>query len=157
MAYNAELDQIMISVRTFSEFWIIDHGTTTARGRRPQGRKRGKGGDPPHRWGNPEPTGRHDRQTSELFNQHDATGSRRDYPGAGTFLVFNNGGGRPAGNYLSVDKLVAPRRARGPLHPRAGPAFGPSEAIWSSSRRRRRSFCSSFIMSGATGYRTATR
>ena len=28
--YNADLDQIMLSVRGQSEFWIIDHSTTTA-------------------------------------------------------------------------------------------------------------------------------
>ena len=28
--YNADLDQIVLSVREFSEFWIIDHSTTTA-------------------------------------------------------------------------------------------------------------------------------
>src|SRR5438132_1206535 len=28
--YNADLDQIILSVHSFSEIWIIDHGTTTA-------------------------------------------------------------------------------------------------------------------------------
>ena len=27
--YNSQLDQIIISSRTLSEFWIIDHSTTT--------------------------------------------------------------------------------------------------------------------------------
>src|SRR5262249_10248555 len=26
VAYNAEFDQVMISVRSFGEFWVIDHG-----------------------------------------------------------------------------------------------------------------------------------
>ena len=30
VAYNPDLDQIAVSVWAFSEFWIIDHGTTTA-------------------------------------------------------------------------------------------------------------------------------
>ena len=44
VAYNPDLDQIAVSVWAFSEFWIIDHGTTTAAGgrphRRPQGQRR---------------------------------------------------------------------------------------------------------------------
>ncbi|MCP4540779.1 MAG: hypothetical protein GY832_26885, partial [Chloroflexi bacterium] len=28
--YNAEFDQILLSVRSFSEIWVIDHSTTTA-------------------------------------------------------------------------------------------------------------------------------
>ena len=32
--YNAQLDQIVLSSRSFSEFWIIDHATTTAGGGR---------------------------------------------------------------------------------------------------------------------------
>ena len=31
--YNPERDQIMLSVHSFSEIWIIDHSTTTAGGR----------------------------------------------------------------------------------------------------------------------------
>jgi hypothetical protein len=44
VAYNAEFDQMMISVRSFGEFWIIDHGTTTALAAGHTGGRRGKGG-----------------------------------------------------------------------------------------------------------------
>src|SRR5262249_3218784 len=30
LSYNADLNQLMVSVHGFSEFWIIDHSTTTA-------------------------------------------------------------------------------------------------------------------------------
>ena len=52
--YNADLDQIVVSLRNFSEIWIIDHSTTTkeAAGREPAGES-GKGGDLLYRWGNP--------------------------------------------------------------------------------------------------------
>ena len=43
VAYNAEFDQIMISVRSFGEFWIIDHSTTTAEAAGHKGGRRGKG------------------------------------------------------------------------------------------------------------------
>ncbi len=43
VAYNAELDQIMLTVRAFSELWIIDHGTTTRRGGGPHRGQERKG------------------------------------------------------------------------------------------------------------------
>src|SRR5262249_27937959 len=53
VAYNAELDQIMLTVRQFSEFWIIDHSTTTSEAKGHTGGRGGKGGDLLYRWGNP--------------------------------------------------------------------------------------------------------
>ena len=53
VAYNADLDQIMLSVRAFSEFWIIDHSTTSAEAEGHTGGRGGKGGDLLYRWGNP--------------------------------------------------------------------------------------------------------
>ena len=32
IAYNADLDQIALSVNRYSEIWIIDHSTTTEQG-----------------------------------------------------------------------------------------------------------------------------
>ena len=52
--YNADLDQIMLSVRQYSEFWIIDHSTTTEEATGHTGGNLGKGGDLLYRWGNPE-------------------------------------------------------------------------------------------------------
>ncbi len=53
VAYNAELDQIMISVRSFGEFWIIDHGTTTAEAAGHNGWKPRQGRRPPLPLGQP--------------------------------------------------------------------------------------------------------
>src|SRR5262249_38601167 len=53
VAYNAELDQIALTVHNFSEVWIIDHGTTTAEAAGHKGGRCGKGGDLLYRWGNP--------------------------------------------------------------------------------------------------------
>src|SRR5262249_18013735 len=53
VAYNPDLDQIAVSVWKFSEFWVIDHGTTTAEAAGHKGGRQGKGGDLLYRWGNP--------------------------------------------------------------------------------------------------------
>ena len=46
IAYNAQLDQIMLSARGCNEIWIIDHGTTTAGGRQPHRRQARQGRRP---------------------------------------------------------------------------------------------------------------
>ena len=51
--YNEQLDQIMLSVRNFSEIWVLDHSTTTAQAASHSGGRSGKGGDLLYRWGNP--------------------------------------------------------------------------------------------------------
>src|SRR5215470_13826972 len=53
VAYNPELDQVMVSVHSFSEIWIIDHSTSTAEAAGHSGGRSGKGGDLLYRWGNP--------------------------------------------------------------------------------------------------------
>jgi hypothetical protein len=80
--YNATRDEIILSSRSFSEFWIIDHATTTEQAR-------GAGGDLLFRYGNPATTKSSGRRA--LFVQHDAEWIADDLPGAGDILVFNNG------------------------------------------------------------------
>jgi hypothetical protein len=148
VAYDAELDQIMISVRSFGEFWIIDHGTTTAEAASHTGGRRGKGGDLLYRWGNPIAYRAGTKEDQRLFAQHDAQWIPRGYPGAGHILVFNNGGGRPTGNYSSVDEIVLPVDARGDYTRAPGEPFEPREAAWSyKAPKKEERF--SFIMSGA--------
>ena len=65
VAYNAELDQIMLSVHQFSEIWVIDHSTTTAEAADGQGRQVRQGRRPALPLGQPPRLpGRH-RQGSE--------------------------------------------------------------------------------------------
>jgi hypothetical protein len=95
--YNEELDQILISVRNFSEIWVIDHDTTTAEAA-------GDDGDLLYRWGNPAAYGATgDRQ---LFVQHDAHWIDSGLPGENNIMVFNNGQGRPDGDYSSIVEMV---------------------------------------------------
>ena len=148
VAYNAELDQIMISVRSFGEIWIIDHGTTAAEAAGHAGGKRGKGGDLLYRWGNPMSYRAGTKADQRLFAQHDAQWIRKGYPGAGHVLVFNNGGSRPTGNYSSVDEIALPVDALGDYTRTPGEPFGPREPVWSYTAPKKEELFS-FIMSGA--------
>jgi hypothetical protein len=148
VAYNAELDQIMISVRAFSELWILDHATTTADAKAHTGGKRGKGGDLLYRWGNPAAYRAGTKADQRFFAQHDAQWIPKGYPGAGHALVFNNGGGRADGNYSSVDEIALAVDAQGNYTREPGKAFEPRNVVWSYSAPNKSEFFA-FIMSGA--------
>ncbi len=75
--YNEELDQILVSVHSFSEVWIIDHAITTEEATTDKG-------DLLYRWGNPDAVQQDGER--ELFYQHDAEWIDND-----RILVFNNG------------------------------------------------------------------
>jgi hypothetical protein len=148
VAYNAKFDQVMISIRSFGEFWIIDHGTTTAEARSHIGGKRGKGGDLLYRWGNPASYRAGTKADQRLFGQHDAHWIVEGRPGAGHVLVFNNGGGRPDGNYSSVDEVALPVDVQGNFAREPGKPFGPRATVWSYTAPKKDDFLA-FIMSGA--------
>jgi hypothetical protein len=130
--YNAELDQILLSVRYFSEIWIIDHGTTTEEAARHRGGRYGKGGDLLYRWGNPEAFGTGDPAERMLFEHHDARWIEEGSPGAGNILIFNNGQGRPnvEVDYSSVLEIAPPMTADGRYVMRPGEPTGPAGPVW---------------------------
>jgi hypothetical protein len=106
--YNADLDQIMLSARGYSEAWVIDHSTTNEEAAGHTGGRGGRGGDLLYRWGNPQVYDRGNANDQRLYSQHDAHWIEKGLPGAGNILVFNNGNGRPGGQYSSVDEFVPP-------------------------------------------------
>ena len=145
--YNAELDQIMLSVRGCSELWIIDHSTPTQEAAGHTGGRSGKGGGLLYRWGNPVAYGRGDVGDQTLFQQHDAQWIESGCPGEGNILIFNNGLNRlPPGagdrrdlpryavgrgwGYSSVDELVPPVEGNGQYVLEPGAAYGPTKPIW---------------------------
>ncbi len=148
VAYNPDLDQIAVSVWAFSEFWIIDHGTTTAQATGHTGGRRGRGGDLLYRWGNPRAYRAGTKADRKLFSQHNAHWIPRGLPGAGHLLLFNNGRERPDGNYSSVDELVLPADSQGRYTRPPGKAYGPDQPLWSYAAPKKTDFYSSFI-SGA--------
>jgi Arylsulfotransferase (ASST) len=145
VAYNAALDQVLLSVRNFSEFWIIDHSTTTAQAAGHSGGKLGRGGDLVYRYGNPRAYGLSVPQ--QLYGQHNAQWIASGLPGGGHFLVFNNGDAK-ARPYSTVVELVPPVRDDGSYvyDPAAG--YGPAEPVWQYTATPPESFFAP-IISGA--------
>ena len=128
--YNEELDQILLSVRGNSEIWVIDHSTITAQAAGHTGGNSGRGGDLLYRWGNPQAYDAGNGADQQLFVQHDAQWIPSGYPGEGNILVFNNGTGRPDGNYSSVDEIIPPLDGSGNYTLGAGSAYRPVGPIW---------------------------
>jgi hypothetical protein len=145
VAYNTDLDQIAVSVHAFSEFWIIDHSTTTAEAASHAGGRSGKGGDLLYRWGNPRAYRAGTKADQKLFAQHNAHWIPKGHPGEGHVLVFNNGGGRSDGSYSSVDELVLPVDSQGRYAAKPGTAYGPDQPAWSYTAPKKPDFYSSFI------------
>ena len=104
--YNNELDQIVISAHAFNELWVIDHSTTTEEAAGDAGGNSGMGGGLIYRWGNPITYDHGDVSDQRLFNQHDVEWIPGLYPGAGRFLVFNNGVARPESEYSTIDEII---------------------------------------------------
>lgn len=128
--YNAQLDQILLSVHEFSEIWVIDHSTTTVEAAGHTGGKSGKGGDLLYRWGNPSAYRAGTTADRRLFAQHDARWIPEGLPGEGHILVFNNGRHRPDGDYSSVVEIVPPADRLGHYTRKSGMAFGPTGPCW---------------------------
>lgn len=146
--YDATLDQIVFSSPRMSEFYVIDHSTTTEEAKGSTGGKRGKGGDFLYRWGNPAVYASGTPAERRLFRQHDAQWIESGLPGAGHFLVFNNGPGRADPPFSSVDEIVPPLAQDGTYTLDANGRFGPDQPLWSYGAKESERFFSSFI-SGA--------
>jgi hypothetical protein len=149
ISYHPRLDQIAISVLRFSEVWIIDHSTTTKEAAGSSGGKSGRGGDLLYRYGNPQTyLGAEFSDQQVFFGQHDARWIPDGWPGAGNLTVFNNGNGRFAGDYSSVDEIRLPRTERGEYGSTKSGLPAAAELVWSFSGSDGNRFYSSHI-SGA--------
>ena len=154
VAYNVNLDQIIISVPNFNEVWVIDHSTTTAEAAGTTGGRFGRGGELLYRWGNPQVYGRGTAADRKLGFQHDARWIPEGFPGAGNLMIFSNrspadaggaggaGGGRGGGfggfgggfgGRTEVLELTPPVDERGRYRLDDGAPFGPAEPVWKYS------------------------
>ncbi|HET9219279.1 MAG TPA: aryl-sulfate sulfotransferase [Terriglobia bacterium] len=130
VAYNPQLDQIILSVPTFNEVWVIDHSTTTQEAAGRTGGRSGNGGDLLYRWGNPRSYGRGPEADQLLGFQHDARWIPAGYPGAGNIMVFSNQTPNANDTITKVYEFVPPVDASGHYAiPALGP-FGPTTPLW---------------------------
>lgn len=113
-AYNADRDEIIVSLHGIDEFIVIKKST----------------GAIVYRWGNPMNYGRGTIADQKLFGQHDTHWLKAGLPGAGHISVFNNGNGRPGGNATTLEELVPPLDASGNYVIEDGKPFGPTESVW---------------------------
>lgn len=127
--YNALLDQIALSCKNTNEFYIIDHSTTTAEAAGHTGGNSGKGGDFLYRWGNPQAYDAGLSSDQQLFGQHDVQWIEQGREGAGDFLVFNNGNGRPS-SFSSVE-IIQATYVDGNYPLQANGTWGPNASSWS--------------------------
>ncbi len=111
--YNPKLNQIIISLHSFDEFWIIDRSLTVEEAA-------GPAGDLLYRWGNPFAYGGGDIvDDRKLFQQHDVQWIDEGLPGAGNILIYNNRNNvvredqQTEDEYSSILELKLPLRADG--------------------------------------------
>lgn len=115
VAYNADLDQIVVSPRRYSEVWVISHAP-------------GASGELMYRWGNPQAYGRGTAADEILDGPHNAQWIPEGTPGAGNMTVFNNARNR---GYSSVDEWELPWDANtGTYYLAPGAAYGPNALTW---------------------------
>lgn len=102
--YCESLDLIVVSSRVTSEVYIIDHSTTTLQATGHEFGNYNSGGDLIYRWGNPVMYNRGGFDDRKLFAPHGVNWIN----GCESLLIFNNGQGRPEGNFSSVDEILLP-------------------------------------------------
>ncbi len=124
--YNADLDQILLSVHHWGEIWVIDHSTTTAEAASDSGGNNGRGGNILYRWGNTTAYNMGNIGLRFLYGQHDA----RWINDGSQIMIFNNGIGRPDGPYSSVDVLSPTLNSINVYEMDSSGYFGPDSLDW---------------------------
>lgn len=107
VVYNADLDQVLVSNRNYSEIFILDHSTTTEQAAKDEGGRYGKGGDLLFRFGNSRTWRQGSENEQVLFGQHYPHWVENGLKDEGKILVFNNGFGRKRDLRSSLD-LITP-------------------------------------------------
>jgi hypothetical protein len=129
--YNADFDQITISILCFSEVWVIDHSTTTEQARGHTGGRQGMGGDLLYRWGNPQTYRAGDSTNQRFYSTHNCSWIRPGLRGAGDIMVLDNGATRPDSLYSTVQEITPPVDSTGAYQkPAPGQPYGPSGPSW---------------------------
>ncbi|MGM0462713.1 MAG: InlB B-repeat-containing protein [Fibrobacterota bacterium] len=95
LSYNPELEQIVLGLKHFKEFIIIDHSTTMQEASGSTGGRYGKGGSVLYRWGNPSNYGVQGENTINSFHcaswiLNHFPGTEDELPGSGNILLASN-------------------------------------------------------------------
>ena len=174
--YNSTLDHIVTNNSSNSEFYVIDHGATFVAGDPEKSIElaASDAGDFLYRWGNPavydsgdSPSIQSEGQRSDnghkqAFFTHDIQWIRDGLPGAGNFLIFDNGEKRPGETYSSIIEINPYKGAMqngvyvseveaGYSRPKGGKGPAPlrsNQIVWSYKSKSTQSFYSGHI-SGA--------
>lgn len=180
--YNEELDHVVINAKHFSEFYVVDHGATFIPND-PKGSKKlasSEKGDFIYRFGNPsayqqgEAPGFMNEGDQQMYGAHNIQWIKKGLPGAGNFLVFNNGCYNPRGFHseiLEINPFLDAKKNNTGNYvnpPEAGynkQTNDSNQIVWSYKSKWLNSFYSSFISgcqrlpngntficSGATGH-----
>jgi hypothetical protein len=134
LSYNRRLDQIVVSVKGYDEFFVIDHSTSIQEAKGTTGGKYGKGGSILFRWGKSSNYGM--SATSTLNGQHHACwvpdtmlGTKLPITGGGNFMAVNNNAGKNG----SVMEITCPGTKNGEYPRDADKAFEPTASLWKYS------------------------
>lgn len=135
IAYNPELDQIVMNSRHTCEFYIIDHSTTSQEAAGSSGGTSNMGGDFLFRWGNPWAYDQGFGTDIKLFGAHDVQWIPDSLEGPNKILLFNNGWQRPFGEpWSNVMKLELPWNDMTNTYDYTpGTAYGPTDHFWDYS------------------------
>ncbi|WP_020535506.1 aryl-sulfate sulfotransferase [Lewinella cohaerens] len=121
-------NQVILSVPTFHEFWIIDHSTSTEQAATSNGGLSGRGGDLMYRWGNPAAYQQGTEADQKLFYQHDVHIIDDllpvTHPYYGKMALFNN---RVGADFSTANVLSLNFDMYAGEYPMTGSTWGPSE------------------------------
>ncbi len=101
IVYNAELDEILVSNRNFNEIFIIKHLSKNQSSK--------SNNNIIFRWGNNEAFKNVNNLPQQLFAQHSPVWINNGLQHQGKIMVFNNGTGRNARTYSSVE-IIEPKK-----------------------------------------------
>ncbi|MCB0707401.1 MAG: aryl-sulfate sulfotransferase [Saprospiraceae bacterium] len=109
ISFHPNRNQIVLSVPTFDEIWILDHTTTTAEAAGNTGGNSGKGGQFMYRFGNPRAYDMGTEDDQLLYYQHDIHWALDfldiSHPFYDKMIVFNN---RVGEDYSTANAFDAP-------------------------------------------------